>query len=836
MDINDTAETLHDDHQTKEIENQIMEMIDNDETIDSIDVEKCDKKDDTNKEEECDVDNTKLDMMLTCCVPGCDRRFVYHEGYKFRWKDERQMCFWKKAIGRFGKPNKKPWKPTRFDRICNFHFIGKRASNENTMINYIPTKVRALRSPCQQKKINALMFKRFRFSYCWHTGWSITEEKGDDPSKVGKLMQSFWDQEFKDCRIICKDGDFIYCHSVILAMSSPILKKLLLFQEDEETKVLLLPDFSIRTVNYFIRQCYFIGTILDEKEVCWEEFQNLMAILKVKGGVSNLERKKSNRLAVKGAKTKTESPPRPEYEISKVPEVILVSHWNVAECCPGIPRQPREAAIECNTANTMFMDLKGCQDFITSQIINHPSWTVEKSFKNGHTLDKTGTVRYQKISSSITFKTPQVVVQRNHQNVIEEDHSETPIADVKQEIDVNEDDEYGELLPQSDEEEKEDVEMSTEPELPSDPSKEPFVIKMRKNPEWEHPCSFDCVTCNAKINTTISQHNLLVSKINGKMRGGRKKTVGVMYQCQKCQKNGIKPTKEDEKKSWGFVSPTDQPVVVKHVDEKKKEVAMKRARELVEEESGGVICSICGIHCKNSQFLEWHMNEHQGIKPFVCSECDMAYHSPLSLRHHKNNFHMKAKPKVNCPICPEVLKCHKSRSPEETIEKHKQYHHSGKETVQCDQCPFGSKVEKEVEAHISRCHESNLMQCDKCPSMVVRTRMKRHQIKHHDPKVPFECDQCQFRGMSQSSIISHKGRYHKAERIPCGNGCGQTFAQTMTMRWHMKRFCPKSTVKEDMIKREVEIGVKHKKYLQSIKSRENMSKKYKETLGTYKAP
>ena len=66
------------------------------------------------------------------------------------------------------------------------------------------------------------------------------------------------------------------------------------------------------------------------------------------------------------------------------------------------------------------MKLRGLQEFFTLKVIAYPNCVTERSVKHRYILDDKGKVSYQKISSSNTIKTRQVVIQKVGQEVSRE--------------------------------------------------------------------------------------------------------------------------------------------------------------------------------------------------------------------------------------------------------------------------------------------------------------------------------------------------------------------------------------------------------------------------------
>ena len=45
-----------------------------------------------------------------------------------------------------------------------------------------------------------------------------------------------------------------------------------------------------------------------------------------------------------------------------------------------------------------------------------------------------------------------------------------------------------------------------------------------------------------------------------------------------------------------------------------------------------------------------------------------------------------------------------------------------------------------------------LLQCPKCPHMLTQRSIAKHEREHHDPNLPFSCDQCSYRALFLHSI------------------------------------------------------------------------------------
>ena len=126
-----------------------------------------------------------------------------------------------------------------------------------------------------------------------------------------------------------------------------------------------------------------------------------------------------------------------------------------------------------------------------------------------------------------------------------------------------------------------------------------------------------------------------------------------------------------------------------------------------------------------------------------------------------------------------------------------------------DSIDFGtnSLAEHRVRYHKSKGFQRTKFPCDKCPTSYSRRAcLEKHQRQAHDENLPFGCDLCQFRGLTQQSIAMHKGFHHSSKNYPCPNGCGEYFKGKFYSIAHAKRYCSKITNKAELLAAELEDG------------------------------
>ena len=137
-----------------------------------------------------------------------------------------------------------------------------------------------------------------------------------------------------------------------------------------------------------------------------------------------------------------------------------------------------------------------------------------------------------------------------------------------------------------------------------------------------------------------------------------------------------------------------------------------------------------------------------------------------------------------CPLCKEV------KTP-----KHGELHHDPSlQAFFCKEegCEFRAVSENEIFTHGKRVHgKKEKVQCPHCICMVFPDQFKAHLFNNHDEKLPYQCEFCGYKCLTEMGIKTHNGKYHSKirKRYPCKRGCGQYFSQNFTATRHAKYNC-----------------------------------------------
>jgi len=236
------------------------------------------------------------------------------------------------------------------------------------------------------------------------------------------------------------------------------------------------------------------------------------------------------------------------------------------------------------------------------------------------------------------------------------------------------------------------------------------------------------------------------------------------------------------------------------------------------------LCTLCGKVFYTTSKLKYHMNWHDGLTPYECDECEFKSHSKLLLLIHKRNNHNKTE---KCTLCPQM-----------NIKDHMKRHHGPNLPFGCNECQFRASLQKTVTKHMAVHHKDkgykhDMVQCAKCPAYLPVGSLSKHIRRFHDETRPYPCDECQVFCVTETQLKDHKVKMHsKKPRMACLNDCGATFVNEQYMKWHARRHCPKSTVKEQLIQKEIANGVKARQKEACLRMNEKYARLYDEPAGS----
>ncbi|KAG4079851.1 hypothetical protein HA402_014982 [Bradysia odoriphaga] len=156
--------------------------------------------------------------------------------------------------------------------------------------------------------------------------------------------------------------------------------------------------------------------------------------------------------------------------------------------------------------------------------------------------------------------------------------------------------------------------------------------------------------------------------------------------------------------------------------------------EKEEKITGDVQCEFCGKIFDKNQSLQYHLNRHNDVKPFACTEpfCDKSFYSPMNRKSHIRNVHC-IDPQFKCDLC------EKAYTKAEKLKIHRTTHFPP--TIPCKICGKLLRSRSSVYKH-RKSHTERMFKCDDCGKRFQNAYTLRVHSRLHTNEKPFICCKC----------------------------------------------------------------------------------------------
>ena len=198
--------------------------------------------------------------------------------------------------------------------------------------------------------------------------------------------------------------------------------------------------------------------------------------------------------------------------------------------------------------------------------------------------------------------------------------------------------------------------------------------------------------------------------------------------------------------------------------------------------------------------LTVHKRSHTGEKPFKSLFCDKSFSRSRSLKSHISVHNKKAS--LKCSFCQESFHCSYNKT-KHTKEQHSEPNMGyntqldddqklqSKKSFQCKSCAKVFTEAGGLKKHVVIHTGEKPHKCDTCGKAFTRAdSLKTHLLVHS--RAPsagsghFQCEVCQKRFRSNSSLIQHRKIHLSVRPFNCID-CGKKFFQKGNLKLHSKR-------------------------------------------------
>ena len=239
---------------------------------------------------------------------------------------------------------------------------------------------------------------------------------------------------------------------------------------------------------------------------------------------------------------------------------------------------------------------------------------------------------------------------------------------------------------------------------------------------------------------------------------------------------------------------------------------------LHEESEGMVICGVNGCERKfrRLELVLTHIRiYHDRVADRICKDCNKPY---LRLESHKRQHHVDPSSLKTCTACgytcvtnhsllvhtklrhpkpgksSQKFRCAScdfetnglSQEEEYKLIMHKRIHQGGE--IICTMCPYKTEKPYSLKRHLAEDHNIGFFfQCNQCNykngGPAAKGHMKVHMARHSNEK-NFQCDQCEFAGITNESLKKHLQRHNPdASKYLC-NECDYKSTDSCNFKAH----------------------------------------------------
>ncbi|CAD5112072.1 unnamed protein product [Dimorphilus gyrociliatus] len=202
------------------------------------------------------------------------------------------------------------------------------------------------------------------------------------------------------------------------------------------------------------------------------------------------------------------------------------------------------------------------------------------------------------------------------------------------------------------------------------------------------------------------------------------------------------------------------------------------------------ICKFCNKPQSSRSYLVQHENNHLGIKPYKCDECNYVTSFRKTLTSHKKNAHNKNKATAGTGGIGNVCKqCgHKALS-QKALELHEKMEHENacfkcatcgfmtkqisvyknhiqthrdKRKYSCIQCNYETSDSQQYQEHIT---ENHSLKCPHCNFLFSHSQELSDHVQHHENVLQHFCVLCSFSSNLETELIEHAKVMHKDSKL-----------------------------------------------------------------------
>lgn len=170
-------------------------------------------------------------------------------------------------------------------------------------------------------------------------------------------------------------------------------------------------------------------------------------------------------------------------------------------------------------------------------------------------------------------------------------------------------------------------------------------------------------------------------------------------------------------------------------------------------------CEICDTVLPRKD-MKFHMNDHNGARPYSCDQCDKAYSSPWKRARHIKVVHVDQL--LACDQCGVTFKCKMN------LTRHLRTSHATAAAVVCTLCERKFSCRDSLKRHMMVHTGERPYNCSMCSKTFTNTFNLKTHLRRHTQEKPYKCELCGCAFGYPGVLKNHLEKVHKCKTTSMG--------------------------------------------------------------------
>lgn len=184
------------------------------------------------------------------------------------------------------------------------------------------------------------------------------------------------------------------------------------------------------------------------------------------------------------------------------------------------------------------------------------------------------------------------------------------------------------------------------------------------------------------------------------------------------------------------------------------------------------ICRLCDSEFDSSSEMDKHMREHHNLKPkYKCDKCDRIFAKIHAFIAH-------------CDIHANDHNSNNESIENDNLDNKKSFSYNKIYQISCNLCKQTFNSIETLEKHKERKHTGKEYECTICNKKFIKESLYKYHLLSHDPDKKYKCKYCPKQFLQKHHLSDHE-RTHTGERPYLCVVCGQSYSLANALNDHL---------------------------------------------------